>query len=76
MLQKLIDFIDVNKGLKRSGPRPWPNPSRPRGKLDADSCISDSFSVTFFPIGFGKHVLGCQVRVKPTETCLFEGFAS
>ena len=44
-----------------------------RGKLDGASCISDSFSVTFSPISFCKHVLGCQVRVKPTETCLLGG---
>ena len=46
-----------------------------RGKLDGASFIRDSFSVTFSPISFRKHVLGCQVRVEPTETCLFGRFA-
>ena len=42
-----------------------------RGKVNGASWGSDCFSVTFSPISFREHVLGCQVRVKPTEPCLF-----
>ena len=42
-----------------------------RGKVNGASWGSDCFSVTFSPISFREHVLGCQVLVKPTEPCLF-----
>ena len=41
-----------------------------RGKLNGASWRSDSFSVTFSPISFCEHGIGCQVREKPTEPCL------
>ena len=69
MLQKLISLMST-KGSNAVG-RDHGQTLPVRGKLDGASCVSDSFSVTFSPISFCKDVLGCPVRVKPTETCSF-----